>query len=198
MHQYMLVFMFTFNTKLNTSQQCALAAKAANVLHCVRRSAASRWKEVILALSSALVRPHLECCVQFWAPQYKRDMDICQQRASKMLKGLEHLSCEERLRQLGQFSLGKRMHRGDLIHMSKYLKGGRNEDRDRLFSVVPSDRTRGNGHKLKHKRCLLNIRKHVFTMRVTEPWHRLPREVLESPTLEICKSCPDTILINRL
>ena len=115
----MLVFSFMFNTKLNTSQQWALAAKAANgILHCARRSAASRSREVILALSSALVRSHLECCVQFWAPQYKRHMHICQQRASKTVKGLEHLSDEERLRELGRFSLGRRRHRGDLIQTS--------------------------------------------------------------------------------
>ena len=64
----------------------------------------------------------------------------------------------------------------------------------RLFSVVPSARTRSNGHRLKHRRFLLNFRKHFFT----EHWHRLPREVVESPSLEIVKSPLDMVLDSLL
>jgi len=68
----------------------------------------------------------------------------------------------------------------------------------RLFSVVPSDTTRGKEHKVKHRKFELNVRKIFFTLRVTEHWNRLPREVVDSPSLEIFKTCLDKVLYNLL
>jgi len=87
---------------------------------------------------------------------------------------------------------------GGIINVDKYLKGGCNEDRAGLVSVMSSDRMRGTGHKVKHRRLHQNTRKHLFTVGVNEHWHGLHREVVESPSFEIFKSHLDTVLGNQL
>ncbi|GAB0183557.1 hypothetical protein GRJ2_000821000 [Grus japonensis] len=204
-HQYMLEadqlesslaekdLVVLLDTRLNMSQQCALAAKAANdILGRVRQSIISRSREGILPLCSTLLRPHLEYCVQFWAPQYNRDIDILetvQRRVIRMIKGLDDLTYEVRVRELELFTLQERR-----LNVYIYLKRGCKEDRARLFSVVPSDRTRGNGYKLKCRRFPLKIRKHFYPVKVTEHWHRLCRGAVESTSLKILKSCLDRVL----
>jgi len=113
-----------------------------------------------------------------------------------MIRGLEYLSYEDRLRELVLFSLEKRRLRGDLTAAFQYLKGAYRKDGEGLFTGVCSDRTRWNGSKLKKGRFRLNIRKKFFTMRVVEHWNRLPREAVAAPSVEVFKARLDGALSN--
>ena len=93
------------------------------------------------------MRPHLEYCVQFWSPQFRKDLattERVQCRATTLIPGLAGLSYEERLNETGLYTLERRWLRGDMIEMFKIMKGTDKISADELFNRVESDRTRGH------------------------------------------------------
>ena len=115
-----------------------------------------------------------------------------------MIQGMEHLSYEDRPRELGLFSLEKRTLQDALIVAFQHLKGSYKKEADRLFHRVYGDRTRGNGFKLKEDKFRLDIREISFTVRMMMHWNRLPRDMADALFLETFKARLDQALGNLI
>jgi len=101
---------------------------------------------------------------------------------------MEHLHYKDRLRELGLFSLEKRRLQQDLREAFQYLNGGCKKEGDRFFIRVCCVGTRGNDFKFKDGRFRSDIRNKSFTVRVVRHWLRMPRDVVEAPSLETFRS----------
>ena len=120
--------------KLDVSQQCALATQN-SILGCIKKVGGHQGEGRDCPLYSALVRPQLEYCDQAWGSQHEKDAELLlqvQRRVTRMIRGLEHLSCKERLRELSLFSLEKRRLQADLTAAFQYLKKAYEQEGDCL------------------------------------------------------------------
>ena len=133
-----------------------------------------------------------------WGSLHKKDVELLrlvQRRAIKMIRGLQHLPYEDRLRELGMFSLEKRRLCGDLIAAFQYLKGAYKQEGSKLFERVDNSRTRGIGFKLKEGRFRLDVRGKFFTRRVVRCWNSCPERLwMPRPSLEVFKARLDGAL----
>ncbi|KAJ7400159.1 hypothetical protein BTVI_107815 [Pitangus sulphuratus] len=141
--------------------------------------------------SSALLRPHLEYCIHLWGPLHKKDVDLLeriQRRAMQMIRKPEHLSYEDKLGELGLFSLEKRKLQGDLIAAFQYLKVAYKRAVEKLFARACSDKKRRNGFKLKVNMFRLDIKKKFFTVRTMRNQNRFPRGVVDALSLQVFRT----------
>ena len=129
----------TISADMKVSEQCGIAASKGNkILGLIRRNITYKGKKLIIPLYKAIVRPHLEYCIQARRPYRKKDIDTLeriQRRATKMIPELRDLSYEERLKECGLTTLETRRLRGDQFEFFKILNGYENIDRNMFFSL---------------------------------------------------------------
>ena len=129
----------TMNCNMKVSEQCRIAAsKGSQVLGMIRRNITYKEKSLIVPLYKAIVRPHLEYCIQAWNPHLRKDIDMLekiQRRATKLIPGLRDLRYEERLKECGLTTLETRRLRGDQIEVFKIVNGYENIDSNIFFEI---------------------------------------------------------------
>ena len=136
----------TFSADMKVSEQCGIAASKGNqILGLIRRTIMYKEKQLIVPLYKAIVRPHLEYCIQAWRPYRKKDIDKLERiqlRATKMIPELRDLSYESRLLQCGLTTLETRRLRGDRTDVVKIVNGYDNVDRNMFLKLKEGSRTR--------------------------------------------------------
>ena len=188
----------TISADMKVSEQCGIAASKGNqILGLIRRNITYKGKKLIIPLYKAIVRPHLEYCIQAWRPYRKKDIDTLeriQRRATKMIPELRDLSYEERLKECGLTTQETRRLRGDQIEVFKILNGYENIDRNMFFSLKKDSRTRGHEVKLVKDQCRLDIRKHSFSQRTINEWNKLSTDCVTASSVNMFKNKVDTYL----
>ena len=188
----------TISADMKVSEQCGIAASKGNqILGLIRRNITYKGKKLIIPLYKAIVRPHLEYCIQAWRPYCKKDIDTLeriQRRATKMIPELRDLSYEERLKECGLTTLETRRLRGDQIEVFKILNGYENIDRNMFFSLKKDSRTRGHEVKLVKDQCRLDIRKHSFSQRTINEWNKLSTDCVTASSVNMFKNKVDTYI----
>ena len=154
---------------MKVSEQCGVAASKGNqILGLISRTIMYKEKQLILTLCKAIVKPHLEYCIQAWRPYRKKDigkLERIQRRATKMIPELRDLSYESHFLQCGLTTLETRRLRGDHIELFKIVNGYEDVDRNMFFKLKEGSRTRGHKTALVKEQCKWDMRKYSFSQR---------------------------------
>ncbi|XP_072437775.1 uncharacterized protein [Chiloscyllium punctatum] len=183
---------------MKASMQVQQVVKKANsMLAFITRGIEYRSKEVLLQLYRALVRPHLEYCVQFWSPNLRKDIlaiEGVQRRFTRSIPGMAGLPYTERLKRLGLYTLEFRRLRGDLIETYRLMKGLDTLAGGNIFPLMGECRTRGHNLKIRGRPFRTEMRRNYFTQRVVAVWNALPQRAVEAQSLDSFKKELDRAL----
>ena len=165
------------NANMKVSEQCRIAASKGNqVLGIIRKNITYKEKSLNVPLYKAIVRPHLEYCIQAWSPYLRKDiymLEKIQRRATKLIPGLRDLRYEERLKECGLTTLEtRRLRGGGQIEVFNILNGYENIDSNLFFEIKESKITRGHNFTLVKKQSRLDVRKFSFSQRTINVWNK--------------------------
>ena len=189
----------TMNANMKVSEQCRIAAlKGNHVLGMIRRNISYKDKSLIVPLYKAIVRPHLEYCIQAWSPYLRKDIVILekiQRRATKLIPGLRDLRYEERLKECGLTTLEtRRLWGGGHIEVFNILNGYENIDSNIFFEIKESKITRGHNYTLVKKQSRLDVRKYSFSQRTINVWNKLSTDCVHASSVNMFKNKIDKYL----
>jgi ribonucleases P/MRP protein subunit RPP40 len=177
---------------LKASSQCRNTyKKASRILGMINRTIRFKDRDILLSLYKSLVRPLLEYSTPAWSPHYIKDKELLervQHRFTRMFYRLKSLKYEERLVELGIWSLEERRNRADLIEAFKIIKGLAGTSLQCLFDLRNESKTRGHSLKLAKHRCNLDLRKYFFSERVVDRWNALDEMCVGSLTINSFKN----------
>ena len=184
---------------MEVSEQCGIAASKGNqILGLSRRTIMYKEKQLIVPLYKAIVRTHLEYCIQAWRPYRKKNIDNLeriQRRATKMIPELRYLSYESRLLQCVLKTLETMRLRGDQIEVFNIVNGYEDVDRNMFFKLKEVCRTRGHKAALVKEQCRLDMRKYSSSQRVINQWNKLPNDCVNASSVNMLQNRIDRYLI---
>jgi ribonuclease P/MRP protein subunit RPP40 len=185
---------------LKCAQQCAkVGGKANRVLGMIKRTFKNFSSNVVMKLYKCLIRPRLEYAVQAWRPYLQKDIDLIegvQRRATKLVVETKGMSYEERVKFLDMTTLETRRVRGDLIEVFKIMKGFKNVNKDKFFTM-DTGCTRGHELKLFKPSCHLDCRKYAFSNRIINMWNSLLSNIIACNTVDNFKHKIDIYLYGQ-